>query len=133
MGMRRSDRRKGLAAAQRRRPAFGLAALLAVLLQVFVVQAHVHAPGAGVDAGYELSAVAEHGAAAVHGEATHDDRQIICVLCQTLAAAGSAVLSGGTAVVADHRAAEQTAPTAIRIVPTAHTHSWRSRAPPASL
>lgn len=125
-GRRRSDR---LFRAASGRTATVFAALLAVFLQAFVVQTHIHAaPFAPIKVGVERSLDTS-------GE-THvsigSEHQRFCVVCQTLAAAGAAMLpSAASPIAADTDDAEAVA--AIARAPRAHTHSWRSRAPPSFL
>ncbi len=123
IGMRRSDQPK-------RRPAIMLAALLAVLLQALVVPTHVHvfAPPAGAAvAGPDLAA----GGAAAHVTAPHE--QVSCVLCAVLAASGRAVLAHAAELTSEHLSALAVTLPRVRAPPIAHTHSWRSRAPPVVL
>jgi hypothetical protein len=105
------------------------AALLAVFLQAFVVQTHIHAaPVAPIKVGFERS-LDTSGEAHVSIASEH---QRFCVVCQTLAAAGAAMLPGAASLIAaDTDGAEAVA--AIARAPRAHTHSWRSRAPPSFL
>jgi hypothetical protein len=125
-GTRRSDaqtrpRRSGA------RMAFVFAAMLAIFLQAFAVQTHIHAFAAPV-------AAAAHGqttdAAPGGAHATTADHQTICVICQALAANGSATLSDAAQIAAHTNAAYETAALEIRRAPRAVTHSWQSRAPP---
>jgi hypothetical protein len=126
MFRRGRSRRGSERGVHKRRPAFAFAALLAVFLQAFIVQTHIHAPIASVNAGVEL-AVDNH----EHATATRDHRAA-CSLCQALAAGGAAPLPSVTALIAANAPA---APEAIAYwaAPRAHSHSWRSRAPPSFL
>jgi hypothetical protein len=108
-----------------KRPAFALVALLAIFLQAFVVQTHVHGPSAFA-AGYEQRADGGQ-----HVEAA-GEHQVSCALCQALASAGAATLPGNTWVLAAERANEVAA-VALALAPRRHTHSWQSRAPPSFL
>ncbi|MGD9980491.1 MAG: hypothetical protein AB7H66_10355 [Hyphomonadaceae bacterium] len=121
----RSRRQSGYAAS-RRRPAFALLALLAVFLQTFVVQTHVH--GAPFATGYQhLIATDDEPRIEALGE-----HQVSCALCQALATSGSATLPSGHAVLAAERATEA-AIIALALAPRFHSHSWQSRAPPQTL
>ncbi|MGD9966338.1 MAG: hypothetical protein AB7T59_07445 [Hyphomonadaceae bacterium] len=111
----------------KRRPAFALIALLAVFLQAFVVQVHVHGPPA-LPGAYEQGAYGED---EQHVEAP-SAHQPACTLCQTLASAGAATLPSGASAPAAEPASEA-AVVALALAPRAHTHSWQSRAPPSVL
>jgi hypothetical protein len=109
-----------------------LAALLAIFLQAFAVQTHVHAyASAGASAYGEVAdsqaivASDEHSTAAAH--------QPLCAFCQTLANSGRAAIPESTALSAYAGAAYETAALDIRRAPRALTHSWQSRAPPVVL
>lgn len=105
------------------------AALLAVFLQAFVVQTHIHAtPGAPI-VGFERSAEANGGHARVD---VAGDHQRFCPICQALATAGAATLPTAASLISTDTVGEQ-AVLAITRAPHAHTHSWRSRAPPSVL
>ncbi|MEZ5959289.1 MAG: hypothetical protein R3C30_02525 [Hyphomonadaceae bacterium] len=115
-------------AADWRRKAFTLAALLAVFLQAFVVQTHVHAPAAPLafaqqtdithDADTHVSASSEH--------------QLICAVCQALAASGAATLpNAAVAQIIDHTST--LAVVAIALAPRTISYFWQSRAPPSVL
>ncbi len=123
-GKRRSDRR---IRAAKGRIATVFAALLAVFLQAFVVQTHVHAIPIA-PAGIEHSADASGDAHASVGS----DHQRFCAVCQALAAGGAATLPETTSLITAD-AVGQEAVLAIALAPRAHTHSWQSRAPPSLL
>ncbi|MGE0530992.1 MAG: hypothetical protein AB7G40_00860 [Hyphomonadaceae bacterium] len=111
------------------RPAFALLAMLAVFLQAFVVQTHVHAPVAPLSIGF-------HQAARAHDDAAHvtarDQHQLVCAICQTVAASSSALPpSAAVALVAAQT--NSLAVIALSIAPRATSYSWRSRAPPSFL
>lgn len=124
-GIRRSEttakpRRNGA------RLAFVFSAMLAVFLQAFAVQTHVHAVAAPVAvATIEQSANADHG---VH--VTLADHQSVCLICQALAANGSATFTDAAQITAHTASSNETAALEIRLAPRALTHSWQSRAPP---
>jgi hypothetical protein len=61
-----------------------------------------------------------------------NDYQRFCAVCQALAAGGSATLPTAASLIAADAVGEQ-ATLAIAAAPRAHTHSWRSRAPPSFL
>lgn len=109
------------------RQAFTLAALLAIFLQAFVVQTHIHTPVMAISAGLDDDggAVHEHAASA-------SDHQRVCVICQVLSSSGSATLPS-TAVLAVAKLTSLAAGVALAMAPRVHTHSWRSRAPPSIL
>jgi hypothetical protein len=108
-------------------PAFALVALLAVFLQAFVVQTHVHGP-APIRIGIERPSADHPELHALAG----DEHQIACALCQTLASAGAATLPSAASVLASG-AASTAAIIAIALAPRALSHAWRSRAPPTHL
>lgn len=110
------------------RTLFTFAALLALALQAFIVQTHVHAFG-GPAAGIERAQA--DSADAVQVSTGH--AQTACVICLTLTATGRAALSGAAALSAEHRATYETATLIIRHAPLALAHSWQSRAPPIAL
>lgn len=106
-----------------------LAAMLAVFLQAFVVQTHVHA-------------LAPFGAAAVHEQSgqtsdithvtvAHD--QIACAICVLASTSSRATLPDAVSLVAEHSASYELAPIQIRAPPSAPAHDWQSRAPPIAL
>jgi hypothetical protein len=114
-----------------RHGAFTLAALLAVFLQAFIVQPHVHASAPFAPA-YERTANSDATSGAVHASAAIDHQQG-CIVCQALAANGSAALPD-TACVADQTNAScETAALKLRQAPAPPAHPWRSRAPPLAL
>lgn len=115
---------------RRRQPAFALAALFAVFLQAFVVQTHVHGSLGAARPAYE-QANAQPGQSSAEVSAP-DAHQVACALCQTLATAGAALLPSDAAAVAAGKSADA-GPAALSLAPLAHTHSWRSRAPPSFL
>jgi hypothetical protein len=125
----RSHREAGAAAPRRRRLAFSFAALLAVFLQAFVVQTHVHAYTAPVSARFELPAHAAHDSSE---QVSADSHQTICVVCQALATAGAATLTSATTLAAVEHVTEA-ALLALSLAPQLHSHSWQSRAPPSFL
>jgi hypothetical protein len=125
-GTRRSDRP---VRAAKERSATLFAALLAVFLQAFVVQTHVHAaPIAPINLSFERSVDA--GSEAHVSVANHHQR--FCAICQALAAGGAATLPAAASLISSDAVGEQ-AILAIAAAPRAHTHSWRSRAPPSIL
>lgn len=125
----RSRERVGAAAVRPWRPAFALLALLAVFLQAFVVQTHVHAPVAPLSIGFHQPAGADGDA--VHVTAT-GEHQLVCAICQALAASGSA-LPPGAAVALVAAQTNSLAVIALSTAPRATSYSWQSRAPPSFL
>jgi len=106
-------------------------AVLAIALQSFVVQTHIHNPQA--IASFSLVKSADNGASGTTGgKFTGNDDSSNCRLCQELAYAGRFVAPSSTMlvlpiiiawllVVFSHSAT----------IPTARSYVWRSRAPPA--
>ncbi|HYD87386.1 MAG TPA: hypothetical protein VEA80_07920 [Vitreimonas sp.] len=126
--MRRS-RQNSTRPSARRASRFGplLAALLAVFLQAFVVQTHVHAFAFGAPAVERSeSAAAENHASDVVG-AKHAGA---CVFCEALRSSGRATLPLAAEISAEHSVAAEASTLAIQLAPFAASHSWRSRAPP---
>lgn len=118
----------------RARLLFTFAALLAMVLQSFVVQTHVHPLNS-----ISIAAAFESGSdnAVSAGERVHvsnaGDHSAGCIICQALAASGHAALaSAGVLLLTAAAASAETALT-IGHAPRAHTHSWQSRAPPIHL
>lgn len=125
-GKRRSDRR---VRAAKGRIATVFAALLAVFLQAFVVQTHIHAPLDSV--GLRIArAASDYDATTRVSLAT--DQQRFCPVCEAMAVAGAATLPTSASVLAMDAAGER-AILALSQAPRPHTHSWRSRAPPSFL
>lgn len=121
--------REGVTAQQRWRHALALVALLAVFLQAFVVQTHVHTPVAPLSIAFEQPAAAHDDAAHVTAPTEH---QLICAICQALAASAMAILPGAAvALVADQTNA--IAVVALSLAPRLTSYSWQSRAPPSFL
>lgn len=106
------------------------AALLAVFLQAFVVQTHVHAFGNVREAGYEQS-IAGNAGSDVH--ATNAGEKFGCAICDVLASAGHSTLPEAPDVATEAVASNEATALAIRRAPRALTHSWQSRAPPIAL
>jgi hypothetical protein len=112
------------------RAAFTLAAALAVFVQAFVVQTHIHAfvplapsyqHAAGIDPGV-------HAQPSARGE-----ERSACALCAALAASGRAVLASGPLVGVLASAAFAVASPEPPLAPYSLSHSWQSRAPPTHL
>lgn len=104
-----------------------LAAMLAILLQTFAVQTHVHAFGQAWS--YERSdATASHVT-----QLSHAELQPSCALCETLARAGRTALAAASGVVEPGDTTFGRASIAIRQAPLHPAHAWRSRAPPVDL
>lgn len=128
-GMRRSDQPSRAAAKGRRtgrRPALALAAAFALLFQAFVTQTHFHAPG--LPGAVQLARVET---LAIHAEpGLPPDHQPACIICETMAAAGTAVLSNGADSLLFADAGVVTRAPTPQLGPQAYSHSWQSRAPP---
>ncbi|HYD72118.1 MAG TPA: hypothetical protein VEF55_03210 [Candidatus Binatia bacterium] len=128
--MSRSRHQTG--APRARRYAFALAALFAVLLQAFVVQTHIHAPVAPIGAAIER--VADGSDALIAIVSAPDEHQAFaCVICQTLASAGSAVLTAPVSGLAASEAISEAATYALPRAPPIAAHPWQSRGPPIVL
>jgi hypothetical protein len=107
-----------------------LAALLAVVLQTFVVQTHVHTYGAVREAGYEQGQTSNDNAE-VH--LTNSGDKFGCAICDVLATAGHSTRPEANTVATEAVASNEVTALAIRRAPRALTHSWQSRAPPIAL
>lgn len=117
-------------AARRRRPLLALASLLAVLLQAFVVQPHIHAPAALV----EIAATTnDANDTAVATPVADLHRTIVCAVCQTRAGAGDNLLLGTPAGWAEADFAADASPQALPQSSRVRAHAWQSRAPPLVL
>jgi hypothetical protein len=125
----RSRRRERFGA--KRHPAFALIALLAVFLQAFVAQTHVHAPGTVAVVGHELLGAKASDDSTPQASAS-DSNQVAAVLCQVPALAVAAPIPGPATVAATQGSADE-AIVALSLAPQLHTHSWQSRAPPSFL
>lgn len=108
--------------------AFVFAAMLAIFLQAFAVQTHIHAFAAPIAVVHEQAA--DNGVEPDGAHATVADHQTICAICQALAANGSATLADGAQLAALTASSNETSALEIRRAPRALTHSWQSRAPP---
>lgn len=106
------------------------AALLAVFLQTFIVQAHVHAYAPLAAAGYERAA--DEASSATAENAVHQELQAACALCQAQSAS-RAIAPTAQALAVENSSTAIEAAREIRRVSVAASHSWRSRAPPAHL
>lgn len=126
----RSRERSGAAAMRRWHPAFAFAALLAVFLQAFVVQTHFHAPSAPLNLAYEQPADAAHDGSA-HVSVTNE-HQLLCPICQALAAAGAATLTNQAAALVATQS-NAVAVVALSLAPRTISYFWQSRAPPSFL
>jgi len=126
--MKRTRRSGGLTGARFARAGFAFVASLALLLQVFVVQAHTHASNAPVVVAVGVVQSAAH---ADDSGAPHHKSG--CILCQALAHSGQALTPSTAQVGEQTGVAYDVAALAIRRAPRVLTHTWRSRAPPVSL
>jgi len=114
----------------RQRPMLTFVALFALLLQAFEVQTHVHAYGAQP----AVAAAADSAHAPPSGQrASLQHRQLLCAVCQSLAATGAAVVPARTTLAMGPAIAREAAAIFLPDAPRALTHVWRSRAPPISL
>jgi len=124
----RSRRAVGLTADWRRQ-AVTFAALLAVFLQAFIVQTHIHMPAAiQFAAGYEQSSAHEHD---VSAHATASDQKVMCALCQVLSNAHTLLASPAILLTTTQTNAANDL--ALALAPRALSHFWQSRAPPSFL
>jgi hypothetical protein len=126
-----------------RRPWLTLLGVLAIAIQCFVVQVHVHAWAAplsapvyavDLDLGHDHdSADAEH-ASHVPGVPAHKHGgQQNCYLCQT-ALAGAAILSTAPSLnVVERNFVVNAIATRFVAVSAPRSHNWQSRAPPFQL
>ena len=111
-------------------------AVVAVLLQTFVVQTHVHGSG-----GFDLSVGAPIASTASRvGQfdqppraATDQGDKTPCIICQTLATAGATVLAADPPLVSALGVIAHEARLNIPVVPRPVSHLWQSRAPPTFL
>ncbi len=106
-----------------------LVALIAIALQAFIVQTHVHAFAAPV----AIAAQADQASADHTEHASNVHAQAACVICMTLAASGRATLATSTALPAEHVATFEVATFVLPRAPPAISHAWQSRAPPIAL
>ncbi len=114
------------------RLATSFAALFAMLLQAFIVQTHVHPAAFAFAAGIERADVSQDGTLS-HAEVSAPDAHAFgCPICHALAS-NSASLTDAAAVAHAETARTEATALAIALAPRAHTHSWRSRAPPSHL
>lgn len=128
-GPSRSRQAGSRRAATRRAARF--AALLALLLQAFIVQAHVHPAALALGGGVERMQDVDD--AAAHAEASAPEAHAFgCPICEALASNSLALGEAASSVHAE-RARSESATLAIAQAPRAHTHAWRSRAPPSRL
>ncbi|QGZ97116.1 hypothetical protein [Terricaulis silvestris] len=104
--------------------AFVFAAMLAVFLQAFAVQTHIHASGVLTVAAHERTAGDTDGA--VHVSDADDKARI----CDIVTSTCHTTLTVSRALAAHTVGANEAAAVAIRLAPRAVTHSWQSRAPP---
>jgi hypothetical protein len=111
------------------RRVFALLALLAMFLQTFVVQTHVHSTPIAPLVACEQTADGRH--ADQHVAAT-DSHQIFCAICEALAANPTTLPDAATASIAVDPAGEA-ALVALAIAPLTRSYSWQSRAPPTRL
>lgn len=125
------SRRSALHDSRRRKAVRGLftfAALLAVFLQAFVVEPHIHTANP-----LATAIAANAGGHEIHQHASLPHEQIKCLVCQAIAAGvGALIASAGNLVEPVVTSAEAPA-RALHVAEQAASHAWRSRAPPFSL
>lgn len=124
------SRRHEKPAAKGRRLTFALAALLAVFLQAFVVQTHVHAPFAPLNLAYAQPADSTQDGS-VHASAT-DEHRLVCAICHALTSS-STLLPHHAAIAVTADRSNTLAIVALALAPTAISFIWQSRAPPSAL
>jgi len=125
------SRRSALHDSRRRkavRGLFTLAALLAVFLQAFVVEPHVHTANP-----LATAIAANAGGHEIHQHATLPHEQIKCLVCQAIAAGAGALIASGADLAKPHITIAAAPARALHVAGQATSHSWRSRAPPFSL
>ena len=116
-------------AADWRRQTVTFAALLAVFLQAFIVQTHIHIPAAAqLTSGYEQSSVDTQD---VSAHATASDQKVMCALCHVLS--GSNAVLTTPAIVLSTTQSNAANDIALALAPRALSHFWQSRAPPSFL
>lgn len=113
------------------RAAIRFAALLAVFLQAFVAQTHIHSFSAATSSSYERAASGASHSDAVYASAA--DHRTSCAACEALATGGRAALPSGPALVAFDLVTFETAAVAFSRAPQLPAHPWQSRAPPSFL
>jgi len=110
---------------------FALVAIIAVLLQTFVVQTHID------DLVGLNPAAVEHanGAspAGPHVAIGSREPQTPCLICQTMATTGTTLLASDPALITALGLIVHEARLPIRHISVRPTHAWQSRAPPISL
>ena len=107
------------------------AALLAILLQAFLIQTHVHAEAVGLSV--ERADRAAHGVPSAEVSGAHVGLEQACVVCQAAASSGRTLLPHrADSSLADGRVlySSEIAEISIAVRPA---HSWQSRGPPVSL
>jgi len=111
------------------RPLVAFMALVALALQAFIVQPHVH--GYAPLAPFAFESAAEHAADGhAHLEAQHEEPG--CIICQGMAASHMD-LPGAVAVVAPTYASQLADAALLRAAPRTLALPWQSRAPPIRL
>lgn len=119
---RTGERAKGLAPL--------LAALLAVFLQAFVVQTHVHAFALGAPAIERTQENASHTDSADVVSAHH---AAVCAFCEALRSGGRTILPPVVEIVGERQVLVEAYARALPATPQIISHAWRSRAPPQAV
>lgn len=130
-----SRRSSGLRQLRRfRQPRYGvsLIALLAVLIQILVVQTHVHQPAwLQASAAASRVALADTALKYPHAPARTDDDSSSCALCQAFTHSGDFLHSAGAPDMrADRLLPVISDPVEDAVTPLTLSHDWRGRAPP---
>jgi hypothetical protein len=110
------------------RGAFTLAALLAVFLQAFVIEPHVHTANP-----LSTAIAANSGSHDAQQHATLPHERISCLVCQALASGPVALLASNAALAEPPRLATVLTSRQLHVGPRARAHAWQSRAPPIRL
>jgi|GEM_PF-2240415 len=107
-----------------------LAALLALFLQAFLVQTHVHAFALGTPA---IERSQDDPAHADDGHVASTQHAAACVFCEALRSSGRSVLAPAIVIAGERQVIVETAVLAFPSTPHAISHAWRSRAPPQAV
>lgn len=125
---------RGMTAPWRRalRVAQSVAAVFAIMLQVAIVQPHVHAFAANPSDASVAKTIAGKSNAAV-AQDQPSKTTVECVVCQTLASSGGMLAPADAALNADRARGMTDGFVGIARVDAAPAHPWQSRAPPLFL
>ena len=107
-----------------------LAALLALFLQAFLVQTHVHAFALGAPA---IERSQDDPAHADDGHVASTQHAAACVFCEALRSSGRSVLAAGAEIAGERQVVIEAEALALPVTPRTISHAWRSRAPPQAV